>query len=321
MKDNKKKFKLFDLNRDGKGVEIEEDRTPNLKFFFKLCKRKFNQLIRLNLMMLFLIIPLLVIFFTVEIYGAKTATVTDVLYAPLYGIAQANPATSASSLLDLVGIQMQSTLYYTPVMVIVMAVMFLFLAITFGWQNAGAAYVLRGLVRGDAVFVLSDYFHAIRRNFKQAFFLGLIDFACIAILVVDFLSLSQQTGSSFGVNVMYFMILALMLIYLVMRFYIYQLLITFDLTNFKILKNALIFTILGIKRNALAFLGIALLLVLHVAAILISMSFGISLFLILPFIYLLAYLGFIGTYAAYPIIDRYMIAPYAKATPETTEEE
>ena len=98
------------MNRDGKGVELEEDRTPNLKFFFKLCKRKFNQLIRLNLMMLFLIIPLLVIFFTVEIYGAKTATVTDVLYAPLYGISQANPATSASSLLDLVGIQMQSTL-------------------------------------------------------------------------------------------------------------------------------------------------------------------------------------------------------------------
>ena len=96
MKDKKKKFKLFDLNRDGKGVELEEDRTPNLKFFFKLCKRKFNQLIRLNLMMLFLIIPLLVIFFVVEIYGAKTATVTDVLYAPLYGISQVNPATSAS---------------------------------------------------------------------------------------------------------------------------------------------------------------------------------------------------------------------------------
>ena len=30
----KKKFRLFDMNRDGKGVEKDEDRTPNFKFFF-----------------------------------------------------------------------------------------------------------------------------------------------------------------------------------------------------------------------------------------------------------------------------------------------
>lgn len=320
MKQEKKKFKLFDLNRDGKGVEEKEDRTPTLKFFFKLCKRKFTQLLQLNLLMLFLVIPLLVIFFVVEVYGAKTATVTDVLYAPLYGISQSAPATSASSLLDLVGIQMESTLYYTPVMMIVMTIMFLFLAITFGWQNVGAAYVLRGLVRGDPVFVLSDYFYAIRRNLKQAFFMGLIDFVCVVVLVVDFLSLSQQTGSNFGVNVMYFMILAFILLYVVMRFYIYQLLVTFNLSNLKILKNALIFTVLGIKRNALAFLGIVLLIVLHVAIILVSMAYGLSIFLILPFIYLLGYLGFIGAYAAYPVIDRYMIAPYAKNDSDSQED-
>lgn len=319
MKEKKKKFKLFDLNRDGKGVEEQEDRTPTLKFFFKLCKRKFTQILQLNLLLLFLIIPLAVIFFVVEVYGAKTATVTDVLYAPLYGISQSMPGTTSSSLLDLVSIQMKTTLYYTPVMMIVMIVMFLFLALTFGWQNVGAAYALRGLVRGDPVFVLSDYFYAIRRNFKQAFFLGLVDFACVVILIVDFLALSPQTGSSFGVNVMYFMILAFIILYLVMRFYLYQLLVTFDLSNFKIFKNALIFTILGIKRNALAVVGIALLIGLHLAAIFISMAYGLSIFLILPFIYLLGYLAFIGAYAAYPIIDRYMIAPYA--TPEAQDSE
>ena len=312
--EKKKKFKLFDLNRDGKGVEKPEDRTPNLKFFFKLCKRKFSQILRLNLMMLLIVIPLLVVFFVVDIYGAKTATVTDVLYAPLYGISQSVSATSATPLLDLVGVQMESTLYYTPVMLIVMAVMFLFLAITFGWQNVGAAYVLRGLVRGDPVFVFSDYFYAIRRNLKQAFFLGLVDFICVVVLVVDYLSLAQQVGSNFGVNVMYFMVIALILLYIVMRFYIYQLLVTFDLTNLKILKNALIFTVLGIKRNALAFFGILLLIILHVVVIFFSMAYGLSVFLILPFLYLLGYFAFIGAYAAYPVIDRYMIAPYAKET-------
>lgn len=321
MKNNeKKKFQLFDLNRDGKGVEEKEDRRPTLKFFFKLCKRKFTQLIQLNLLMLCLVIPLLVVFFVVEVYGAKTATVTDVLYAPLYGIQQSAIDTSAISLLDIVGLQMESTLYYTPVMLIVVGICFVFLAVTFGWQNVGAAYILRGLVRGDPVFVLSDYFYAIRRNLKQAFFMGLLDFTCIVILVVDFLSLSSQTGSNFGTNVMYFMILALLILYMVMRFYMYQLLITFNLTNFKILKNALIFTVLGIKRNAMAFLGILLLVVLHVAIILVSLSYGLSVFLILPLLYLMAYLAFIGAYAAYPVIDRYMIAPYANQKSEADSE-
>ena len=38
---------------------------------------------------------------------------------------------------------------------------------------------------------------------------------------------------------------------------------------------------------------------------------GISIPIILPFFYLLAAIGFMATYAAYPVIDRYMIAPYA----------
>jgi hypothetical protein len=57
----KRKFKLFDPNREGKGVYEQEDRKPNLKFFFVLTKRKFTQLLQLNLMMLFMILPLLVI--------------------------------------------------------------------------------------------------------------------------------------------------------------------------------------------------------------------------------------------------------------------
>jgi hypothetical protein len=33
---NKKRLKLLDPMRDGKGVEKGEDTTPNLKYFFKL---------------------------------------------------------------------------------------------------------------------------------------------------------------------------------------------------------------------------------------------------------------------------------------------
>lgn len=79
----KKKFKLFDLYRDGKGVEKEEAGPPNLKNFFKLFGRKFTRLLSLNLYMLLEFLPLVLIlylFFT----GEKTPSVTSPLYPALW---------------------------------------------------------------------------------------------------------------------------------------------------------------------------------------------------------------------------------------------
>ena len=303
----KKKFKLFDMNRDGKGVYEQESRKPTLGFFFKLLFRKFTQLLQLNLLMLFMVIPILVVLF-VYLLGSKTPTSTDIMYAPLYGINAVTSAPGITNLLDVSSIQMEIPVF-SPTINILIICMFVVLAITWGWQNVGAAYVLRGLFRGDAVFVFSDYIYAIKRNFKQAFFMGLIDFACCAILIIDFLYFYNLSGS-FALDFMYFAIFALILIWIAMKFYIYNLLVTFDLKNFKILKNALIFSVLGIKRNIMAMLGIILLLVLHIVLIIFLLPYGISIPLILPLVYGFSVIGFIGTYAAFPVIEKYMIEPY-----------
>jgi len=311
-----KNFKLFNFSRDGKGVEGVEDRKPTLKFFFKLLWRKFSQLLQLNLLMLFQLIPLFVIICVVYVYGAKTALINEAMYVPLYGIEQISPSFSGAPLLDLVGNLTESTVYFTPVMIIVTACMLLFLAITYGWQNVGAAYVLRGLFRGDAVFVFSDFFYGIKKNMKQAFVMGILDFLFTVVLIVDIIFF---TGRSGGLDtIMYGVIFAIIILYITMKFYMYQLLVTFDLTNFKILKNSLIFTALGIKRNLMAFLGFIVLLALHIGLIFLALAYGLTVFIVLPFVYILALVGFIATYAAYPIIDKYMIAPYVN---ENVDEE
>ena len=305
------------MNRDGKGVYEEESRKPTFGFFFKLYFRKFTQLLQLNLMMLFMIVPIIAIV-CIYFLGEKTPTATNILYAPLYGISTSLPSAQSMNLLDLSSIQMEVPVFSTG-MNILMIVLGLFLAVTWGWQNVGSAYVLRGLFRGDAVFVFSDYFYGIKRNFKQAFFLGLIDFAISAVLIIDFMFFFNLTGS-FGFDFMYFAIMALSIIWIMMRFYLYNLLVTFDLKNFKILKNSIIFSILGIKRNIMAFLGIALLLVLHVFLIILFIPMGISIPIVLPFVYLLATVGFIATYAGFPIIQKYMIDPYVTETTDVVEE-
>lgn len=313
-----KKFKLFDLNRDGKGVYEAESRKPNLKFFFILLWRKLVQLLQLNLMMLFQVLPILGIVL-INIFGAKTSNVANTVYAPLYGISKIVDSPALLSKLDLVSKQIEAPIV-TPIMLVGMAVLALFLFVTFGWQNVGAAYVLRGLFRGEPVFVFSDFFYAIKKNMKQALIVGMLDFICCSVLAID-IYFFITSASSMGIDIMLGIMVAVAIIYFFMRFYIYQLLITFDMKIFKILKNSLIFSVLGIFRNLVAAVGIILFIGIHILLIIWLLPMGITIPLVLPFVYIISIIAFITVYAAYPVIDKYMIKPYEnEALNETSGE-
>ena len=304
------------MNKDGKGVDRNEDNRPTFLNFFKNIFRKFPQLLRLNLLMILQIVPLIIIA-CLYFLGPKSPTMSNVMFAPLFGLNQASNGAVASSTLDLSSIHMGLPVFSPPVTITIIFLVII-MAITWGWQNIGATYVLRGLVRGDPVFIFSDFFYAIKKNLKQGFFLGLVDFIISGVLLIDFFYFYQQTGS-FGLDFMYFAILGLSILWFIMRFYIYNLLITFDIKIFKLIKNAFIFSVLGIGRNILALLGIVLLTAIHIFLIIIFIPRGISIPIVLPFFYILAATAFMSCYAAYPIIDKYMIAPYAAANDDDEE--
>ena len=312
-----KLFGFFDYNRDNRPDAVEEDTTPTLKRYFKLLARRFWKLITLNLMMLPLIIPALVCFY-LYVSMRQTPVAGEVLFPQLLG-ANAVSATPTSTLLfDLFGAQ-QNIPVFTTWTYIGMGICIAFLVITFGWQNIGAAYIVRNMVRGEAVFVWSDYFYAIKRNLKQGFFLGLIDAVILFTLGFD-ISYFWGRGGTFTLDVGFYLTIALIVLYFLMRFYIYLLIVTFDLSIYKILKNALIFSLLGFKRNIMGVLGILLITALHVILLLLLISTPLSgLPIILPFLWYMAAVTFTSAYAAYPVIDRYMIAPYANQ--EEDEEE
>ena len=313
----RKPFKLFDLNRDGKGVYEEENRKPNLKFFFVLLWRKFTQLLQLNVIMLLQVLPILGIVL-INIFGAKTFNASEPLYAPLYGISKIVNSPALLNKLDLVSKQIEAPLI-TPLMLGGMAALGLFLFVTLGWQNVGAAYVLRGLFRGDPIFIFSDFFYGIKKNWKQGLIVGMLDFACSSVLIID-IYFFITSASTLANDIMLGIMVGVALIYVFMRFYIYQLLITFDMKTVKILKNSLIFAILGIFRNLLGLVGIVILLAFHLLFIMWLLPMGISIPLILPFIYVPAIVGFISVYAAYPVIDKYLITPYKNENDISSEE-
>lgn len=287
-----------------------EDTTPTLRYFFKLFWRKLGKLFSLNLLMIFQVLPLIAAVL-IYIFGKTTPTIHDPLFAPLYGAHTVNPSPLSALLLGIFGNQLDVP-YLTTGKLVAIILLVALTALTWGWQNVGATYNLRSLVRGDSCFLFSDYFYAIRRNLKQGFFVGLLDFIIIAVLAVDFFYFRNYV-SSLGSGFLYVFVIALIVIYTLMRFYLYLMLVTFDLSTRKLLKNALIFSVLGIKRNVMGLLGIVLLAALNLLIIVPCLSIGFSAPIILPLFYFLSFTGFIAAYAAYPNIRRYMIDPVAPA--------
>ncbi len=312
--------RLFNYNRKKDKPDLEaEDRTPTLGFFFKLLWRKLGKLVTLNLMMVCLYLPL-VAALLIYLFGRQTTTVESAMYAPLWGIhtfgnvVAGGGSGTLGALLGIYGKQ-QGAAFPTAGAIAVMAVLIGVTVLTWGWQNVGGTYNLRSLVRGDSCFIWSDYFYAVKRNFKQGFFMGLIDVAVLAMLIFDFYYFSALAGFTFLFSVFYFVILVLFVLYVFMRSYIYLMMITFDLPIKKLLKNALIFSVLGFKRNIMALLGTLLVAGLNFLLIFPSLSIGFTLPIILPFLYLPALAGFMAAYAAYPNIKVYMIDGDPTLTP------
>ena len=305
----KKKFKLFDTQREGKGVEKGEDTRPTLLRFFKLFGRKFWKLLTVNLLMLMQVVPLIVCLIA-YVAGPTTPTQESVLFAPLLGAQTAEPTSMGATLLNTALSTFRIQTFDTPIYWIIGGLLLLHV-VTYGWQKCGAIYIMRNLVRGDGVFVWSDFWHAIKRNWKQGLLMGILDCVVVGVLGLDYLLMSGMPNS-FGNNLMFYGVIALAIVYFFMRFYIYLMIVTFDMKISKIFKNALIFTILGIKRNIMAALGMVLMTVIFVGLIILTMPLNLYVTLILPFLCYLAFGAFMYTYAAWPVVQKYMIDPVSK---------
>lgn len=300
-----KKFRIFDMNRDGPGVSKDEKPfTPNLLSMPKFYFRNFTRILSLNFLTLpLLLIPLAIVY--LFIIAPTTPSETNITYSSLYGAHLLGESSVWSTLLGAYGIQLNLPTFSPGVIWIIIGLVVL-LAIIWGWINVGATYCTRNMLKGDPVFIASDFFYAIKRNFWPGLALGLIDFGIIAILLIDFIYFSR-VGGTFMLDFFYIVTLGLVIIYFFMRFYIYLMLITFDIKIKKILKNALIFSVLGIGRNMISVLGITALIALNIALILLLWPLGIVVPIIFPLIYLVPSINLLISYGAYPVIEKFMI--------------
>lgn len=321
-KDNNKRLRLFDITRDGKGLSKNSNhKVGGIKRFFISYKDNFGKMMSVNIFMVLGNFPLIFLIATLGGFTKVEGTM------PAFDVFQnlsgyfANTTPSAHSMALFAQEGLQSVIYKPTTTTYVFYGIAAITLFTFGLVNVGTAYILRNIAKGEPVFIWSDFWYSIKRNWKQALPFGIIDAGINVLLIWNIYSMFISSTGDYFTNTMFWCNIVLFILYFVMRYYIYVQMVTFDLKVFKILKNSLIFALLGFKRNIVAFLGILACVLIELICVIgaggILLPFGIA----LPFIILFSTFAYMKVYAAYFKIKEIMIDPYLAEHPEQAEPE
>ena len=304
----KKKRNLFSgYAKDGKGIE-KDDVITNYDFFsfFKLYGRRFIKLIWVNALYImgnfpvfFLLLALSGMFSNVGV--APASEVFPVING--IHIASGEFAPSYAALLGIHG--QRAPVYANTVVTYILYALSALAIFTFGPVNAACAYIVKNLVKGEPIFMWDDFKMTVKNNWKQAVPMGILDLVMCALCSYALILYYYNYNNYY---MMFYPMILVFILYIFMRFYVYTMMVTFDLKFFRILKNAAIFTLIGFGRNLLMFFGCVMLVMFTVWL----GTLFVPLAVISIFMVLFSGCAYMGMYAAWPKIKKYMIDPYYK---------
>ncbi|MBR7117253.1 MAG: hypothetical protein IKC87_06060 [Clostridia bacterium] len=319
--EGKKKFKLFGLGKDGRGISKKASELgTGLKRFFVSYKNNFDKILYCNIFMVLGNFPVLFLIIALAGYTQDNSSLPMYdLFQNLVPFFSENVGTPfGMTVYALAGIQNQ-ILVPTTLTYVFYGIGALTL-VTFGLVNVGTAYILRNIAMGEPVFTWYDFWYAIKRNWKQALPFGIIDVLINAVLIFNIYNM-MMTEQNFFESTMMWMNVVILILYFFMRPYIYVQMVTFNLSVFKMIKNSMIFALLGIKRNLLALLGILVGVVVEVILVFGVGGILLPLGVAAPLAILFSSFAYMKVFAAYYKIKEVMVDPYKAEHPEEFAEE
>ncbi|MDY3846090.1 MAG: DUF624 domain-containing protein [Eubacteriales bacterium] len=313
---SKKKNKRSIFNRSKKErpdvMPEDEYKGHDIKGFFIKVKRNLRSLVYVNLIMVLGNFPLFFAIIALSgLFKISFLTPYSDVFASLNGFMTATGASAVtpSAMINYALYGIQSETSAMTAMSYVFFGLSALVIFTFGIVNVGTTYILRNMAKGEPIFIWEDFKYAVKRNFKQAFIFGIFDALILALIPFNIIYL-YLNASNYYLSTMFFLTIVFSVIYIVMRFYIYLQMVTFDLGIGKILKNSLIFVILGIKRNIVALIGIILLVLAEFLLLFGTGGILVPLGIALPLLLLFSLVSFMKCYAAYFKMKEVMIDPY-----------
>lgn len=277
---------LFSRSFDKPGPGIDPDAPQKRSFFrfFDIFFRKFWHFVKVNLLYILALIPTFIIVYVLMFFTAARMFDSVIAGADSEGV---------GSLLLL------SALVFSNLFISVWGM---------GPATAGITYIMRNFAREEHAWLWSDFKDAVKTNFKQSIAVFAIDIVmfllfCTAVLVYS------QMGGFMGVlrYVMYMMIG----IYSMMHFYIYPMMVTFDLKLKDLYRNAFLFTFGALPSNLFVLIIQAFIhLILPLCIVMMGGQYFVIMLLVLFLLELLvlqAFSAFLVNFNAYPKMKKYMI--------------
>ncbi|MBQ6998591.1 MAG: YesL family protein [Clostridia bacterium] len=282
------------FSKEGPGVSKNAPEKNRFFLFFELLGRKFSKLIPLNLMYFITLLPLifgviLSVTFNPQILSGGNIYAENLGKLPIFIFTG-----------DIIGL----------------ALIIVSIFVT-GPATCGFTYVLRNMQRQEHTWILSDFREQFAKNYKQGVIMSIIDIVAVFLLYVAYcfyaysMPVIMSESAVLAALGQYF-ILVIAVLFIIMHYYIYTMIVTFDMKIKNILKNAAIFSLAKLPLNI--FITIIL-----VAAILASVWYFVV-GVICALVISLSLLGFIVVFSVYPTIESSMISSQLPQNSDDEEE-
>lgn len=198
-----------------------------------------------------------------------------------------------------------------------LTVLFCIPIVTIGPALAGMTKVLRNYRLEKNAFIFHEFWKGFSKNLKQSMPIGLLDilFTISAYAALQVYPAMYKESGSIIYIILCVISLSFALTLLMMNFYIFPMIVATDLSFVNIVKNSFFLTCVGLKKNIITLLIVAVIVFILGIAILLHPLSAI----IIP-IWPVSFLGFIIMFNSYPLIQKYVIDPYYEERGECNPE-
>ena len=186
---------------------------------------------------------------------------------------------------------------------------------------AGLTFVCRNYAREEHAFILSDFWDAVKNNWKQFLANGIICYIFYVLMSISIPFYSAQLSSNSLLYITFVVCCIISFLFICAQFYIPVMIITFDLGLKQIYKNALIFAIVGLWRNLMLIAILAVFIVAAIIFFLMIPALALLVLFALAVFWMFGFFGFLINFAVYPMIVKFIITPYEKAQQEKKKAE
>lgn len=231
-------------NKPGKGVDESAPQKRSFFRFWELFGRKLGKLVKINLIYAVALIPTLILGLFLAGFITGPILSDDSVRENMFSI-----ATQLSETMKIPAAELCDKILLIIDAVGRVVISYLFASLWgMGPATAGATIVWRNFSREEHAWLWSDFKDAAKNNFKQATAVFLFDVIAWIVFCFAIRVYASTTGL---LSVLQYIVWVIAIIYTMMHFYLYPMMITFELSLKDLYRNALIFAIGKLPSNIL----------------------------------------------------------------------